>query len=72
MESITYLLNQVMSLIFYTVKVHLFYRFMFTLNLKFLVLTTDLLDTSYFYSRKKTLILTLFIALLVLISPPAS
>ena len=62
-------LNQVISLIFYVVKVHLLYSFMFTTNLKFLVQTRDLLDTSYFYSRKKTSILTLFIVLLVLISP---
>ena len=53
-ESITYLLNQVIYLIFYIVKVHLLYRFMFTTNLKFLVQTTDLPDTSNFNSRKKT------------------
>ena len=53
-ESMTYLLNQVIFLIFYIVRVHLLYRFMFTTNLKFLVQTTDLPDTSNFNSRKKT------------------
>ena len=52
--SITYLLNPVISLIFYIVKINLLYGFMFTTNLKFLVLTTDLLDTSYFYARRNT------------------
>ena len=54
-ESITYLLKKVMSLIFCIVKVHLLYRLNLTTNLKFLVVTTDLFDTSYFYSRGKYL-----------------